>query len=268
MDKIIFFGNGPLSEAALEVLKERFEVIFHARRKEDLAEAVRLKKACKDAHGVLASFGVIIPREVLEVFEPEGILNIHPSLLPKYRGPSPIESAILSGERDLGVSVMKLAPGMDAGPIYWQEVVPKLNTWDETGVVTGGEKAEIYQALAKAGAEWISQNLADLPAPTMQDDKKATFTAKISKKMGFIDPATEEAEQILRKIVAFSGFPKVKYAVYGQNCIILAAHVVKRGGTALLLIPCAGGQNLAIDRLQPEGRRPMDAKSFINGYKK
>ena len=81
MNKIIFFGNGPLAEAALEVLKKHFEVIFHARTKEDLAQVIELKREFPEAHGVLASFGVMIKSDVLEVFEPEGILNIHPSKL-------------------------------------------------------------------------------------------------------------------------------------------------------------------------------------------
>ena len=115
MNKIIFFGNGPLAEAALEVLKKHFEVIFHARTKEDLAQVIELKREFPEAHGVLASFGVMIKSDVLEVFEPEGILNIHPSLLPKYRGASPIESAILAGDTEFSVSIMKLAKAMDAG---------------------------------------------------------------------------------------------------------------------------------------------------------
>ena len=307
--QVIFMGNGPLAEAALGVLEKHFEVIFHARTKGDLTEVVRLKRANPHAYGVLASYGVIIPREVLEAFEPEGILNIHPSLLPKYRGPSPIESAILAGERDFGVSVMKLAPAMDAGPIYWQTEVKGLNTWDgtgvddktlensqmgadnaseakmggneqtgvakngvdkksQTGVATGEEKARIYQVLAETGAEWLSENLENLPTPAWQDDKKATFTAKLTKKMGLIDPTTETAEEILRKIVAFSGFPKVKYALEGQNLAILAAHRQKQGERAPLILTCADGQNLVLDRMQPDGRKIMDARSYANGYLK
>ena len=76
---MIFFGNGPLAEYALAVLSRGVEVIFHARTREDLALAVELKRESPEAVGVLASFGVMVPGSVLEVFEPEGILNIHPS---------------------------------------------------------------------------------------------------------------------------------------------------------------------------------------------
>ena len=86
--------------------------------------------------------------------------------------------------------------------------------------------------------------------------------------MGILQPETESAEEIFRKIVAFQGFPKAKYAFYGKNCAILAAHRLKKGETAVLPLKCADGQILSIDSLQPDGKKPMDAKSFINGYKK
>ena len=101
MNKVIFFGNGPLADAALAVLNQHFEIIFHARSKEDLETVKEIKAKNPDTKGVLASFGVLIKSDVLEIFEPEGILNIHPSLLPKYRGASPIESAIIAGENEI-----------------------------------------------------------------------------------------------------------------------------------------------------------------------
>ncbi|MBQ2660668.1 hypothetical protein IJF93_01175 [Candidatus Saccharibacteria bacterium] len=256
MKKVIFLGNGMLSEYALATLEKNFEVIFHARKKEDIEKVCELKRKYPEAHGVLASFGVIIREPVLERFEPEGILNIHPSLLPKYRGASPIESAILNGDKEFGVSVMKLAKKMDAGPIYWQKSFPGLPL----------EKEEVYRTLAEAGAEWISANIDDLPEPVAQDEKEATFTAKLEKSMGILTPETDTAEQTLRKIVAFGGFPKPKYAFWGINCIILGAHILEMGETAVLSIPCTDGRLVAVDRLQPEGRKAMDAKAFLNGY--
>jgi methionyl-tRNA formyltransferase len=71
-----------------------------------------------------------------------------------------------------------------------------------------------------------------------------------------------------RKIIAFQGFPKAKYAFYGKNCAILAAHIPKTGETAILPLECADGRILSIDSLQPDGKKPMDAKSFLNGYAK
>ncbi len=258
MKKVIFLGNGLLAEYALEVIKRNCQVIFHARNKEDLGEVKRLKQEVPEAHGVLASFGTLIKPEVLELFEPEGILNIHPSLLPTYRGASPIESAILAGDTDFSVSVMKLAKEMDAGPVYYQKTLSDLPLL----------KGDIYKALAETGAEWIVKNLSNLPEPALQDDTKASYCGKLEKSMGVLTPETDTAEQTFRKIVAFQGFPKPKYAFFGINCIILEAHVLKEGETAALTIPCADGGLIAVDRLQPEGRKAMDAKSFKNGYGK
>lgn len=255
--KVIFFGNGPLADYALEVIEPKCEVIFHARTKEDLEEVCRIKRENPEAHGILASFGVLIKSDVLELFEPEGILNIHPSLLPLYRGASPIESAILDGDTDFSVSVMKLVKKMDAGPIYYQTTLENLPLC----------KNDIYKALAETGAKWIVNNLSNLSEPVLQDNSKATFCGKLEKTMGVLTPEKDTAEQIFRKIVAFQGFPKAKYKFYDVNCIILEAHVLKLGEEAVLSIPCADGGSVSVDRLQPEGRKAMDAKSFINGYK-
>ena len=257
MEKIIFFGNGPLAEYALKVLEKHFEVVFHARERGDLDAVKKLKSSHPELHGVLASYGVMIKEDVLELFAPEGILNIHPSLLPKYRGASPIESAILNGDTEFSVSVMKLVKAMDAGPLYYQTTISGLPM----------NKAEIYKTLAEAGAKWISNNLTALPEPVAQNESGATFTEKLEKSMSKIKPSTETAEAIYRKIVALQGFPKVKYTFYGLNCIILEAHILKQDETALIPLECKDGV-LSIDRLQPESKKPMDAKSFLNGYAK
>ena len=261
--KIIFFGNGPLSEYALRVLEQKCEVIFHAHTRKDLEEAVRLKREDSSIHGVLASFGVLIPSSVLEVFEPEGILNIHPSLLPLYRGASPIESAILGGDVTFGVSVMKLAKAMDAGLIYKQATI-------ENVPLSSDLKDYLYKTLAEMGAAMVLSLLKSKKWPTAmaQDDSRATYCGELEKKDGLLEPSSETAEQIYRKIIAFQGFPKAKYAFYGKNCAILEAHMIDSSETALLPLPCADGQILSIDRLQPDGGKPMDAKSFLNGYGK
>lgn len=257
-NKIIFCGNGPLADYALAVLERECQILFRARKAEDLEEVKRLKRENPEAHGVLASFGVMIKTDVLELFEPEGILNIHPSLLPQYRGASPIESAILAGDNSFSVSVMKLVKAMDAGPVYAQKTLTDLPLCKE----------KIYQALAETGAEWIQAHLEQLPEPTPQDNTKATFCGKLDKSMSFLTPERDTAEMTLRKIVAYQGYPKPKYVFYGQKCIILEAHVAEPGEMALLTIPCANGALVAVDKLQPEGRKAMDAKAFLNGYKK
>lgn len=259
---MIFFGNGPLATAAFSVLKERTEVIFWAKKKEDLEEVKKIARGGEQKiYAVLASFGVLIKKDVLELFEPEGILNIHPSRLPDLRGPSPIETAILRGDTEFYVSVMKLALEMDAGPVYHQEgkkfdkLVPK---------------AEIYEALGKMGAEWITSNLEDLPEPIAQNEKMATYCKKLDTSMAFLRPLEQGAEEMLDQIRAFSGFPKTRMEIFGMDCIILSAHLANEPeiikGHTELSIKGKDEVYLVIDSLQPAGRKVMDAKSFVNGY--
>lgn len=268
--KIIFFGNGPLADYTLKTLEPHFNIIFHARTKSDLQQAAKLKLQNPDAHGVLASFGVLIKSDFLQLFEPEGILNLHPSKLPEYRGASPIETAILAGDSDFSYSIMKLAKAMDAGPIYHQATLENLPL----------DKDTIYHDLATAGAKWLTTNLSSLPTPTPQDDTKATFTAKLDKSMSLIQPEAFPAATILRQIVAYQGFPKPKYTFFSKTCIILKAHVLRvtdilceaagmNGNTdSPLMLKCSDRNFIVIDQLQPEGKKPMDARSFLNGYGK
>ncbi len=256
--KIIFFGNGPLASYALSVLEPNTTILFHAKTPDDLETAKAFKAKHPDAFGILASFGVFLQPDFLQLFEPTGILNLHPSLLPQYRGPSPIETAILSGDTDFSFSIMKLVPQMDAGPVFYQSTLKNLPL----------NKDQIYRALAEAGANWLVKNLQNLPTPTPQDESSATYTQKLDKNQSYLTPETDTAAQTFRKIVAFQDFPKPKYAFFGHNCVILEAHPLNQGEAALLPLPCADGQILSIDRLQPENKRPMDAKSFLNGYAK
>lgn len=257
--EIIFFGNGPLAEYTLDVLRKHCNIIFHARTKADLSTVAELKKSHPAAYGILASFGVLIKADLLQLFEPTGIINLHPSKLPQYRGASPIESAILAGDQDFSYSIMKLASAMDAGPLYHQATFHDLPL----------DKDEIYRKLATAGAEWLVDNLTNLPSPTPQDDTKATFTQKFNKSLSELHPEQFTAPKILRQIVAYQGFPKPKYQFFGKTCIILAAHLADSSNSdRSLTISCRDGQKIVIDRLQPEGKKSMDAKSFLNGYAK
>lgn len=270
--QVIFFGNGPLADSALKVLDQQTEIIFHARTKDDLAKVIELKKAHPDAYGVLASFGVLIKRDVLDLFEPEGILNLHPSKLPEYRGASPIETAILDGAKNFSYSIMKLVKAMDAGPIYHQDTLTDLPL----------DKQIIYDSLATAGAEWVCAHLEQIRSltPAAQDNSAATFTTKLDKSLSELRPAEFTAAQLHRQIVAYQWFPKPKYQFFGKNCIILEAHVlrvtdilceaagIEGPNSSPLMIKCADRNFVVIDRLQPEGKKPMDAKSFMNGYGK
>lgn len=269
--QVIFFGNGPLADYTLAVLRAHANIIFHARTKADLAEVARLKQAHPSAFGILASFGVLIKSDLLQLFEPEGILNLHPSLLPQYRGASPIESAILAGDTAFGYSIMKLAPAMDAGPIYHQQTLTNLPL----------DKSAIYQALAENGAHWLASHLPDIRELqlTPQDNTHATYTNKLDKSLSILHPTEHSAVEIYRQIIAYQGFPKPKYEFFGKTCIILKAHLVD--ATAIvcdpsiinsvaspLMLKCQDRNFVAIDELQPEDKKPMSAQAFMNGYSK
>lgn len=268
--KVIFFGNGPLADFALPVIQEHAEVLFHAHTPADLATAAQLKQQHPDTHAILASFGVMIKPDFLKLFEPEGILNLHPSKLPLYRGASPIESAILTGDTDFSYSIMKLVRAMDAGPIYHQATLKNLPL----------DKTAIYRALAGSGATWLMQNLSNLKVltPTPQDNSKATFTQKLNKSLSFLHPENFTAAELLRQIIAYQNYPKPKYEFFGKTCIILAAHTLdvadilcESAGlgdaqSSPLMLKCADRNFVVIDQLQPEGKKPMDVISFMNGY--
>ena len=290
---ILFLGNGPLAEAAVATLVKYFTIVFHAHTKADLEPMLELKKERPELPAVLASFGVILRPEVLAPFEPQGIINIHPSLLPKYRGPAPIEAALLNGDTELGVSVMKITAEMDAGPIYYQE---RLEISEDV------PKAEVYQRLATAGAAWIGKNLYNaptlgdqdargdqdekalfaLPTPQPQNDRKATFTRMLKKRDGVLRPAEKSALTLAREVRAYAGFPKSKFTFgpeFGSvTCTILRAHAatadaIDAGAVVVtadskLLLACADHSYLVIDELQPESRKAMSATAFINGYRR
>lgn len=256
--KIIFFGNGPLADYSLEVLGQSFNIIFHAKTASDLEIVKELKSKNQDAYGILASFGVLIKKNLLDLFEPTGILNIHPSLLPHYRGASPIETAILNGDQDFSISIMKLVKTMDAGPIYYQSTIKNFSSNPPT-------KQEIYQKLAHLGANWLTENILNLPYPIPQDDSLATFTTKFDKSMSKLDPS-KKAIDLLNQIRAFDGFPKSKFTFFNTECIILKAHISNNQPKSNQLFIDCSDDFLIIDELQPTGRRPMNAKSFINGY--
>ena len=266
MTNIIFFGNGPLAETTKTLIKNHpdFNIIFHAKTKQDLEEAKKIKASDPSAFGILASFGVLIKSDLLDIFEPFGILNIHPSLLPAYRGASPIESAILNGDRDFSVSVMKLVKAMDAGPIYFQDTL----TADHFSMQPS--KEEIYTKLSTHATNWLLNNINHLPSPVPQDDRKATYTTKFDTSMSNL-ALQKPAETLLCQIRAFQGFPKSKITIEGHECIILAAHLNNdspEDQRAKIKLTCGDHQSLIIDRLQPAGRKPMDATSFYNGYLK
>ena len=209
--------------------------------------------------GVLASYGQIIPKSTIDLFE-LGIINIHPSILPTYRGPSPIESAIANGDNQTGVSIIKLIPKMDAGPIYGQ-IIHKLSG-NET-------RLDLRKTLANAGAMTL---LALLPSiidesikPTAQSENKSTFCKLLDKNDSWLKPDQMTAATAERLVRAHLDFPKTKIDINGHTVIITKSHVSDRQ-TTILDIMCSDNKYLSIDELIAPSGRTMSDTDFINGY--
>jgi methionyl-tRNA formyltransferase len=209
--------------------------------------------------GVLVSYGKIVPKPVIDLFTP-GIINLHPSLLPKYRGPSPIESAIKNGDAITGVSIMSLSPKMDAGPVYITKEHP----------LTGAEtRPELYQTLAVEGTDLLIEHLPAIIngrlTPTPQNEAAATYCQLLQKTDTLLDPTQLTATQVERIIRAHVGFPKSKFIVQEHEIIVTKAHITTEQKTPLDIV-CRDGAFISIDELiAPSGRR-MDSASFLRGY--
>lgn len=248
--------------------------------------------------GVVVAYGKIIPKEILDAF-PLGCLNLHPSLLPKYRGPSPIQSAILNGDQETGVTIIKLDEEMDHGPIVRNYQLPITN--NQT-------LKSLHDQLSREAAKLLIETLPDYLSgkikPVPQDDRQATYTKIITKEDSRID-WQKNAEEIERQIRAFYPWPGSFTEIKTKNnkilrIKILSARLAKglHGTEGLLVaegsasagdLPLAEAKASATDvgkfqqknghlyvqgsdgvleilRLQPEGKKVMTAKEFINGY--
>lgn len=216
--------------------------------------------------GILVAYGKIVPQQIIDIF-PKGIVNIHPSLLPQDRGPTPIEHAILKGMQTTGVSIMQLIQKMDAGPVYAQR---KMH-------LTGSEsKQALADTLLRLGSalllDCLPQIISGTLAPAPQDESQATYTTLLAKDAGIID-WRKPAHLIEREIRAFSEWPKSRTTLAGKEVVIMAAHTVDEAGKPgqvnvqqKELIICTGEKALAIDRLKPAGKNKMTGTEFIRGY--
>lgn len=221
----------------------------------------------KSELAVLTAYGRLLPQSVLDDF-PLGIINIHPSLLPLYRGPTPIEQAILDGVGQTGVSIMKITAKMDSGPIYGQA------TLELTGVES---KADLAQSLQKLGADLLIELLPNIIAgtaqPIPQNDAKATYCAKIIKADGLVD-WYKSANQLEREVRAYLGWPGSQTKLNGQDVLITAAKIGYAHGpvgqpfkneAGELAVYC-GQHALIILKLKPAGKAEMTGQAYLAGH--
>src|SRR3989344_3505065 len=215
---------------------------------------------------ILVAYGKIIPTEVLAIPK-HGFLNIHPSLLPKYRGPSPIITAILEGETETGVTIIKLDEELDHGPIISQKAI-KIQQSETTESLT--------EKLARIGAEQLIESLPDYLLGQIklqeQDHSKATLTQKITKEDGFIDLANPHdpttLDRMIRTFYPWPGVwskvpPKARLAK-GGKVKSTESKIIKFLPNLPTILQTYNPTNLFL--IQPEGKRPLTISEFRNGY--
>lgn len=227
---------------------------------------------------ITAAYGQILSEEFLKIPK-RGVINIHPSYLPQYRGATPVQSVIIDGLKKTGVSILFTIKELDAGPIIIQQEVDILA--DETAI-------ELEERLFNIGAELLEQALDKLINPMFkglaQDNSKASFCYKIKKEDGLINFTQERTDVIYNKYRAFKGWPKV-FCFFNDKRIILEklslVHILNldlKPSQAfwmkdfnLIVVGCADSSNtnkyIGIEILMPEGKKLMHAKEFWNGLK-
>ncbi len=245
---------------------------------------------------IAAAYGKIIPKEILEIPK-YGCLNVHPSLLPKYRGPSPIQTAILNGDKETGTTIILMDEKIDHGPVVANSKfqILSLREISRRETITKITYRELHNKLAKLGLEllvdiipkWIAGKI----KPKPQDEKKASYTKIIKKEDGKID-WSKPASQIERQIRAFEPWPgtftkiknssrilrdkaqndNLKYKILKiLEADILKTDADKKVGEVFLTddkkLAVQTGQNcLILRKLQIEGKKPMTAQEFLLGH--
>lgn len=242
---------------SVKVLATRHNIpVWQPTKLREIEEDIR---SFGEVAGVLVSYGKIIPQFIIDLFTP-GIINVHPSLLPKYRGPSPIESAIKNGDTTTGVSIMQLTRDMDAGPVYTSKQHPLQGNETQT---------ELYRTLAEIGANLLLETLPGIldgsKKPSAQNEQQAVYCQLLQKDNAYLDFAMLTAIEAERIVRAHLAFPKSKFVFNRHLIIITKAHVSLTKKTPLDLA-CRDGAFLSIDELiAPSGRR-MHAEAFLRGY--
>jgi len=251
-------GRGKkLTSPAVKVYADAHSIaVWQPTRLKEITEDI---KKLDNPIGVLVSYGKIIPKKTLELFTP-GIINVHPSLLPKYRGPSPIESAIVNRDNKTGVTIMRLISAMDAGPIYQQ--VPYALDFTET-------KPELYNTLFTLGTNLLISKLPAIVSgelqPMPQDDNNATYCALLSKEDGDLDLTTLTPGEAEARVRGYLGYPRTRVTIGDHTIIITKAHGVMTQKTPLDLM-CANGAFLSIDELIAPSGKTISAAEFLRGY--
>lgn len=246
----------PVHRAALEL---GLPVRTPVRVRRDAAEHAAFAALDLDV-AVVAAYGLILPPAMLEAPR-RGCLNIHASLLPRWRGAGPIQAAILEGDAESGITIMRMEEGLDTGPMLLKGKVaigPRMTA------------SALHDALAPLGASLILRALAEDPAPVAQPEEGATYAPKLAKEDGRID-WRQDAAALDRRVRALTPWPGCFFTHGAETLRLLAAEPAEAGGAPGLVLDAAptiacGQGALRLTRLQRAGRAPMAAAEFLRGY--
>lgn len=263
-DKPAGRGNKMASPHIVSFAKERGLSVFQF---EKLSEHIEDFKAIDCDLAVTASYGKYLPAKLLNLFP---VVNVHPSLLPKYRGGTPIQSALLAGDAVTGVSIMKTGVGMDDGDIYARK---------EVEVAPEDDYTSLHDKLAQVGAEILLKTLDEIESgvatPSKQDEEKATYVKLIQKEDGLLD-FSQNAQTLVNKVRAFCESPVAYFFVDGQRIKVFKGQAVEMESFATageiistkkrFLIQTSNGV-FEVLRCQGEGGKVLDAAAFLNGHR-
>ena len=227
-----------------------------------------IQSVIRDMHPeciVVAAYGKILPEEVLNIPE-YGCINVHGSLLPKYRGAAPIQWAVINGEKETGVTIMQMAKGLDTGDMLYVKAIP-------IGIDDTAES--MFEKLSVLGGEMIVEALDKLKAgeltPIKQDDSLATYASMLDKNISQID-WNKPAIEVHNLVRGLYSWPIAQTTLHGKKLKIYRTSLCEKSGTAgevlsadPLTVACAEG-SVIIHELQLEGKKRMDAKSFLIGH--
>lgn len=213
---------------------------------------------------VVVAYGLLLPQAVLDI-PPLGCLNLHASLLPRWRGAAPIQRAIMAGDAETGVMVMKMAAGLDTGPVAMVEKTPI------TPDITAGE---LHDALAKLGADLLPRTLGALERGALtfipQSENGVTYASKIEKLESRIDWLKPAAE-VHNHIRGLSPFPGAWFEYKGERIKVLRSQIETGSAPAgavlddILTVACGSGA-VALKQLQRAGKQPMQAAELLRGF--
>ena len=213
---------------------------------------------------IVVAYGMIIPETLINA-SPNGFLNIHGSLLPRWRGASPIQSAIMAGDKEIGITIMKIVKELDAGPMLLKESIP-VNESDDI--------EEIYEKLKTIGANLIVETLKSdkLPLEIPQDSNKATFAPKIKKDDALLD-WNQSAFLLHRKIMALKAWPTAFFIANNEPIKVLSSnfqllnHDYKLGTLidSNFTIACKDGL-ITLNTVQRPSKSAVSGTDFLNGF--